>query len=119
MVDPAGFVRSREGHAGITPTGRPSASATATPAEPSLCCRVRQNAGVVQRQLAVHALFTGSDLTSDGPSTPGWPAVADGIPLADPVQQWADLFELGGEDRREAAERLRRAILDRTIGKVA
>ena len=46
-------------------------------------------------------------------------ARVDGIPLADPVQQWADLLELGGDDRLEAAERLRRAILDRTIGHAA
>ena len=47
---------------------------------------------------------------------PRWPQQVDGLPLADPVQQWADLLELGGDDRREAADRLRRAILDRTIG---
>ncbi len=44
-----------------------------------------------------------------------WPAAVDGIPLVDPVQQWWDLIDLGGDDRREAAERLRRAILDRSI----
>jgi hypothetical protein len=46
---------------------------------------------------------------------PAWPAELDGIPLVDPVQQWWDLLDLGGDDRREAAQRLRRAILDRTI----
>ncbi|MHB8671315.1 MAG: hypothetical protein ACYDAD_12325 [Acidimicrobiales bacterium] len=51
--------------------------------------------------------------------SPGWPQQVDGIPLADPVQQWVDLLELGGDDRREAADRLRRAILDRTIGQAA
>lgn len=59
-----------------------------------------------------------SDATLLSPS-PGWPAQVDGIPVADPVQQWADLLELGGDDRREAADRLRRAILDRTIGQAA
>jgi hypothetical protein len=47
---------------------------------------------------------------------PGWPTEASGIPLVDPVQQWWDLLDLGGEDRLEAAHRLGRAILDRTIG---
>ena len=36
-----------------------------------------------------------------------WPRVVDGIPLADPVQQIWDLHDLGGEDRHEAADRLR------------
>lgn len=44
-----------------------------------------------------------------------WPAEVEGIPLVDPVQQWWDLIDLGGDDRREAADRLRRAILDRSI----
>ena len=46
---------------------------------------------------------------------PFWPAAVDGIPLVDPVQQWWDLFDLRGGDRREAADRLRRAILDRAV----
>ena len=46
---------------------------------------------------------------------PFWPRAVDGIPLVDPVQQWWDLIDLGGDDRREAADRLRRAILDRSI----
>jgi hypothetical protein len=44
-----------------------------------------------------------------------WPATVDGVPLADPVQQWWDLRDLGGEDRTEAADRLRRAIITKTI----
>jgi hypothetical protein len=44
-----------------------------------------------------------------------WPATVDGIPLADPVQQWWDLRDLGGEDRAEGADRLRRAIITKTI----
>lgn len=48
------------------------------------------------------------------PAAP-WPRSVDDIPLADPTQQWWDLLDLGGEDRREAADRLRDAIVDRTI----
>lgn len=44
-----------------------------------------------------------------------WPDRVDGLPLTDPVQQWWDLLDLDGEDREEAADRLRRAILDRTL----
>ena len=47
--------------------------------------------------------------------SPPWPSAIDGIPLTDPVQQWRDLLELGGDDRREAAGRLRQAILDHTL----
>jgi hypothetical protein len=35
--------------------------------------------------------------------------------MIDPTQQWHDLLDLSGEDRREAAERLRRAILDHAL----
>lgn len=48
-----------------------------------------------------------------------WPAMVDGVPLADPVQQWWDLRNLGGEDRKEAADRLRRAIVTKTIALAA
>lgn len=44
-----------------------------------------------------------------------WPQAVERLPITDPVQQWLDLLDLDGEDRREAAERLRRAVLDRTI----
>lgn len=44
-----------------------------------------------------------------------WPSSVEGVPLTDPVQQWWDLLNLGGRDRLEAAGRLRRAILDRSI----
>lgn len=47
--------------------------------------------------------------------SPGWAPIVDGISLTDPVQQWRDLLDLGGEDREEAARRLRRAILDREL----
>ena len=49
-------------------------------------------------------------------SGPTGPRLVEGIPITDPVQQWWDLLDLGGEDRAEAADRLRRAIIDRTIG---
>lgn len=48
------------------------------------------------------------------PANP-WRAEMEGLPVADPCQLWWDLFDLGGEDRAEAADRLRKAILDRTI----
>lgn len=47
------------------------------------------------------------------------PAAIDGIPITDAVQQWWDLRDLGGEDRLEAADRLRRAIIDKTRTTVA
>lgn len=54
------------------------------------------------------------DATLLSPAPP-WPHDVDGIPVTDPVQQWWDLLDLGGEDRVEAADRLRRAILERAI----
>jgi DNA-binding transcriptional ArsR family regulator len=48
-----------------------------------------------------------------------WPRQVDGIPLTDPVQQWADLLDLGGNDRQEAADRLRHAILRRDLHRPA
>jgi hypothetical protein len=54
------------------------------------------------------------DRTLLAPQGP-WPASAEGFPLVDPTQQWWDLLDLGGEDRREAADRLRASILERTI----
>lgn len=44
-----------------------------------------------------------------------WPRSVDGIPLVDPVQQIWDLHDLGGEDRVEAADRLRQAVLARAL----
>ena len=66
----------------------------------------RADASVVVRHTDDPTLLTPS---------PGWVATVDGIPLTDPVQQWRDLLDLGGEDRKEAADRLRRAILDREL----
>ncbi len=55
-----------------------------------------------------------TDRTLLAPSPP-WPRFVDDIPLTDPTQQWWDLLDLGGEDRREAADRLRAAIIAHTI----
>lgn len=55
-----------------------------------------------------------TDRTLLVPAAP-WPRVVDDIPLTDPTQQWWDLIDLGGEDRREAADRLRAAIIGHTI----
>ena len=43
------------------------------------------------------------------------PSTIEGIPITDPVQQWWDLRDLGGEDRLEGAGRLLRAIIDKTL----
>ena len=48
-------------------------------------------------------------------AAPPWPSMVDDVPLADPAQQWWDLLDLGGEDRREAADRLRTAMIERTL----
>jgi hypothetical protein len=48
------------------------------------------------------------------PSDP-WRDEVDGLPIVDPCQQWWDLLDLGGEDRAEAADRLRHAILTRAL----
>ncbi len=45
--------------------------------------------------------------------------IVDHVPLTDPVQQWWDLHDFGGEDRREAADRLRRAIIEKSIASAA
>ena len=66
----------------------------------------RADASIIVRRTNDHTLLS--------PAT-GWPATVEDIPLTDPVQQWWDLLDLGGDDRREAAERLRRAIIDRSI----
>lgn len=44
-----------------------------------------------------------------------WADAVGGYPVTDPCQVWWDLFDLGGEDRAEAADRLRSAILARTL----
>ena len=55
-----------------------------------------------------------SDPTLLAASEP-WPSVVDGIPVVDPLQQIWDLHDLGGQDRHEAASRLRRAMLRRSL----
>lgn len=51
------------------------------------------------------------------PAVP-WRGEVDGFPIADPCQQWWDLVDLDGEDRAEAADRLRTAVLERTLPRV-
>ncbi|HMS47413.1 winged helix-turn-helix domain-containing protein [Candidatus Microthrix sp.] len=51
-------------------------------------------------------------------ATPPWCADAEGLPMADPAQQWWDLKDLGGEDRDEAADRLRQSIIDRALPRI-
>lgn len=46
---------------------------------------------------------------------PPCPATVDRLPVADPVQQLWDLLDLGDEDRREGADRLRQAIIDHQL----
>lgn len=66
----------------------------------------RADASMIVRWTRDHTLLSG----------PAGPHLVEGIPITDSVQQWWDLLDLGGEDRAEAADRLRRAIIDRTIG---
>lgn len=51
-------------------------------------------------------------------TTPPWCGAANGLPMADPTQQWKDLKHLGGDDRDEAADRLRLAITNRTLPRI-
>lgn len=60
------------------------------------------------------AVRTVADRRLYGPSV-RWPTMVDALPLVDPIQQWWDLHDLGGADRVEAANHLRRAILDRDL----
>jgi hypothetical protein len=48
------------------------------------------------------------------PANP-WRDEVDGFPIVDPCQQWWDLHDLGGEDRAEAADRLRHVIVTRAL----
>jgi hypothetical protein len=66
----------------------------------------RPDASVIVRWTTDRTLLT--------PASP-WPRIVGDIPLTDPTQQWWDLLDLGGEDRREAADRLRAAIIAHTI----
>lgn len=56
-----------------------------------------------------------SDRSLVAPPRHLWPTEVGGVPLTDPVQQWWDLLDLGGQDRVEGADRLRKAILDHKL----
>lgn len=66
----------------------------------------RADASFVLRWTDDHGLLS--------PARP-WRDEVDGFPIVDPCHQWWDLLDLGGEDRAEAADRLRHAILTRTL----
>jgi hypothetical protein len=66
----------------------------------------RADASLITRWTDDHGLLS--------PAEP-WLGEVEGLRVVDPCQQWWDLLDLGGEDRAEAADRLRTAILDRTI----
>ena len=98
-------ISSCRGDTPRSPSSTPPSGSTSTP--PASC----PPKGLVDASVVVRHT---DDPTLLAPS-PGWAATVDGIPLTDPVQQWRDLLDLGGEDRKEAADRLRRAILDREL----
>jgi hypothetical protein len=79
-----------------TSAGLPLDEAGLVPAEG------RSDATVMVRHTADSTLLAAS---------PPWKASAQGLPIVDPLQQVWELHDLGGEDRREAADRLRRTIL--------
>lgn len=66
----------------------------------------RADASLIIRHTRDHTLLT---------VAPPWVSQIDGLAVADPVQQWRDLVDLGGEDRLEGADRLRSAILERAL----
>lgn len=66
----------------------------------------RSDATIVLRPTNDQTLLTANE---------SFPRTVTGIPLADPTQQIWDLHHLGGEDRREAADRLRKAMLTGTL----
>ena len=66
----------------------------------------RADASVILRWTDDHRLLS---------PAPPWVDEVDGYPITDPCQQWWDLLDLGGEDRAEAADRLRSAIVARTL----
>lgn len=78
----------------------PAAKAGFVPAEG------RADASLILRWTDDHRLLS--------PTAP-WVDEVDGHRIADPCQQWWDLLDLGGEDRTEAADRLRLAIVARTL----
>ena len=52
------------------------------------------------------------------PVDEGTPTVTLTTIAAAPTQQWWDLKHLGGEDRDEAADRIRQAIIKRTLPRI-
>ena len=78
----------------------PAADAGFVPAEG------RADASLILRWTDDHRLLS---------PAPPWVDEVDGYPITDPCQQWWDLLDLGGEDRAEAADRLRSAIVARTL----
>lgn len=78
----------------------PTAEAGLVPAEG------RADASLILRWTDDHTLLS---------PAPPWSSEVNGTPVVDPCQQWWDLHDLGGEDRAEAADRLRTAIIARTL----
>jgi hypothetical protein len=79
-----------------------------------------EDAGLVPAEGRADASLIMRWTDDDGLLSPAdpWRSEVDGIPITDPCQQWWDLLDLGGEDRAEAADRVRTAILERTIPRV-
>lgn len=79
-----------------------------------------EHAGLVPAEGRADASLIVRWTDDDGLLSPAvpWRGEVDGLPIADPCQQWRDLLDLGGEDRTEAADRLRTAILERTLPRV-
>lgn len=79
-----------------------------------------EDAGLVPAEGRADASLIVRWTDDDGLLSPAdpWRGEVNGIPITDPCQQWWDLLDLGGEDRDEAAERLRTAILERTVPRI-
>ncbi len=79
-----------------------------------------EDAGLVPAEGRADASLILRWTDDDGLLSPAqpWRGEVDGLPVVDPCQQWWDLLHLGGEDRAEAADRLREAILSRTLPRV-
>lgn len=79
-----------------------------------------EDAGLVPAEGRADASLIVRWTDDDGLLSPAapWRGEVEGTPITDPCQQWWDLLDLGGEDRADAADRLRTAILERTIPRV-
>jgi hypothetical protein len=79
-----------------------------------------EDAGLVPAEGRADASLIVRWTDDDGLLSPAepWRVEVDGVPVTDPCQQWWDLLDLGGEDRAEAAARLRAAILERAIPRI-